>query len=209
MWDLTLLGLVPGLRVAAPRDGARLRELFREAVAVSDGPTALRWPKGNAPADIEAISRVGGMDVLRRSGSDVLIVSAGSMAGVCLGAAAVLEEQEFGVTVVDPRWVLPVDPALAPLAGRHRLVVTVEDSSRAGGIGTAVRSALEDADVDVPVRTAGIPREFLDHGKPADVRAGVGLNPQAIAALALRVLHRTPTAEAAVAPQMVERSALR
>ncbi|HST67820.1 MAG TPA: 1-deoxy-D-xylulose-5-phosphate synthase [Mycobacteriales bacterium] len=208
MWDLTLLGLVPGLRVAAPRDGARLRELFREAIAVSDGPTALRWPKGNAPADdLVAVDRVGGLDVLRDSGSDVLIVAVGSTAGVCLDAAAVLGEHAVGVTVVDPRWVLPVDPALAPLAARHRLVVTVEDSSRAGGIGTAVRSALEDADVDVPVRTIGIPRQFLDHGKPADVRAAVGLSPQSIASLALDALEKTSAAGVAAAPQMVERSA--
>ena len=147
--------------------------------------------------------------MLRDSGSDVLIVSVGSMAGACLDAAAVLEEHAVGVTVVDPRWVLPVDPALPALAARHRLVVTVEDSSRAGGIGTAVRSALEDADVDVPVRTIGIPRRFLDHGKPADVRAEAGLSPQSVAALVLDVLRKTPAAEVAAAPQMVERSASR
>ena len=189
MWDLTILRLIPGLRVAAPRDGERLRELFREAIAVSDGPTAVRFPKGSAPAPIEAVDRIGGVDVLHRAGpEDVLIVSYGAVAGICLGAAALLSEQEVGVTVVDPRWITPVDAALAPLAARHRVVVTVEDSSRVGGAGTGLAQALEDADVDVPVRTIGLPREFLDHGKPADVRSAAGLNPTAVAERALRAL---------------------
>ncbi|HEV7654738.1 MAG TPA: 1-deoxy-D-xylulose-5-phosphate synthase [Mycobacteriales bacterium] len=223
MWDLTILGLVPEMRVAAPRDGQRLRELFREAVAYEDGPTALRWPKGAAPADVEPIGTAGGMDVLHRAAGpdgepDVLLVAVGSMAGTCLGAAALLAEQEIGVTVVDPRWVLPVDPALAPLAARHRLVVTVEDSSRSGGVGTAVRSALEDAEVDTPCRTIGIPRQFLDHGKPADVRSAVGLNPSAIVGRVLTALHKSSPASAvepksapapAAEPAMVERSAMR
>jgi 1-deoxy-D-xylulose-5-phosphate synthase len=208
MWDLTLLGLIPGLRLAAPRDGERLRELFREAVAISDGPTAVRFPKGDVPAEIPAIDRAGGMDVLHRAGGeDVLIVSFGAVAPVCLGTAALLAEQEVGVTVVDPRWVSPLDPALAGLAARHKLVVTVEDSSRAGGAGSGVARMLEDADIDVPLRTVGLPRRFLDHGKPADVRAAAGLNPPAIAELALRVLHKNSAAEVAAAPQMVERSA--
>jgi 1-deoxy-D-xylulose-5-phosphate synthase len=209
MWDLTLLGLIPGLRLAAPRDGERLRELFREAVAVSDGPTAVRFPKGDVPEEIPAIDRAGGMDVLHRAGGeDVLIVSFGAVAPVCLGTAALLAEQEIGVTVVDPRWVSPLDPALAPLAARHKLVVTVEDSSRAGGAGSGVARVLEDADVDVPLRTVGLPKRFLDHGKPADVRAAAGLNPPAIAELALRALRSASSAAGvAAAPQMVERSA--
>jgi 1-deoxy-D-xylulose-5-phosphate synthase len=209
MWDLTLLGLIPGLRLAAPRDGERLRELFREAVAIEDGPTAVRFPKGDVPAEIPAIDRAGGMDVLHRAGGeDVLIVSFGAVAQVALGTAALLAEQEIGVTVVDPRWVSPLDPALAPLAARHQLVITIEDSSRAGGAGSGVARVLEDADVDVPLRTVGLPKRFLDHGKPADVRAAAGLNPTAIAALALRALRRdTSAADVAAAPQMVERSA--
>jgi 1-deoxy-D-xylulose-5-phosphate synthase len=209
MWDHTLLGLVPGLRLAAPRDGQRLRELFREAVGTEDGPTAVRFPKGNVPADVPAVDRVGGIDVLHRAGpQDVLIVSVGAMAGVCLGAAALLADQELGVTVVDPRWVLPVDAALPALAAGHRLVVTVEDSSRSGGIGTAVTQALQDADVDVPVRSVGIPRQFLDHGKPADVRASVGLTPAAVAERVLTALAKKTSAPAPAAePAMVERSA--
>jgi 1-deoxy-D-xylulose-5-phosphate synthase len=210
MWDLTLLGLVPGLRLAAPRDGQRLRELFGEAVAIEDGPTAVRFPKGTVPADVPAVGRVGGMDVLHRAGpEDVLIVSFGSMAPVSLGAAALLAEQEVGVTVVDPRWVSPVDPALAPLAARHKVVVTVEDSSRAGGAGSGVARALEDAEVDVPLRTVGLPKRFLDHGKPADVRAAAGLNPAAVAERALAALkkNRSSAPDPAAEPAMAERSA--
>ncbi len=209
MWDLTILGLVPGLRLAAPRDGQRLRELFAEAVAIEDGPTAVRFPKGNVPADVPAISRAGGMDVLHRAGpEDVLIVSFGAMAAVCLGAAALLADQEVGVTVVDPRWVSPVDPALAPLAARHKLVITVEDSSRAGGAGSGVARALEDAEVDVPLRTIGLPKQFLTHGKPADVRAAAGLNPAAIAERALIGLKRKTSApDPAAERAMAERSA--
>jgi 1-deoxy-D-xylulose-5-phosphate synthase len=208
MWDLTILGLVPGLRLAAPRDGQRLRELFQEAVADEYGPTAVRFPKGNVPADVPAVGTAGGMDVLHRAGrEDVLIVSFGAMAPVCLGAAALLADQEIGVTVVDPRWVSPVDPALAPLAARHRLVLTVEDSSRAGGAGSGVARALEDADVDVPLRTIGLPRQFLQHGKPADVRAAAGLNPAAIAERAMRALTTTSAPAPATEPAMVERSA--
>ena len=209
MWDLTIMSLVPGLRLAAPRDGQRLRELFGEAVAIEDGPTAVRFPKGNVPADIPAISRAGGMDVLHRAGpEDVLIVSFGATAQICLGAAALLADQEVGVTVVDPRWVSPVDPALPPLAARHKLVITVEDSSRAGGAGSGVARALEDADVDVPLRTIGLPKQFLDHGKPADVRAAAGLNPAAIAERALIGLKRKTSApDPAAEPAMVERSA--
>jgi 1-deoxy-D-xylulose-5-phosphate synthase len=208
MWDLTILGLVPGLRLAAPRDGERLRELFREAVAVEDGPTAVRFPKGDVPAEIPAIDSAGGMDVLHRAGDeDVLIVSFGAVAPACLGAAALLAEQEIGVTVVDPRWVTPLDPALAPLAARHKLVLTVEDSSRAGGAGSGVARVLEDAEVDVPLRTIGLPKQFLDHGKLADVRSAAGINPTAIAERAIRVLHKTSAAGAAAEPAMVERSA--
>ena len=207
MWDLTLLGLVPGLRLAAPRDGERLKELFREAVAISDGPSAVRFPKGPAPAAVEAIGQEGGMDVLHRSGAeDVLLVSYGPMASVALGAAALLGEQEIGVTVIDPRWVAPVDPALAPLAARHRLVVTIEDSSRVGGAGTSVLEALQDAEVNTPARVLGIPRQFLDHGKRADILASIGLTPSGVAERVMQALSTIPAPVPAAEHAMVERS---
>ena len=198
MWDLSILQVVPGLRIAAPRDGDRLRELFREAIAVGDGPTVVRYPKGPAPAAVPAVDTVAGLDVLRRPGRsdypDILLVSVGAMASVCCGAAALLDEQEIAVTVVDPRWVKPLDPALPELAARHRLVVTVEDSGRVGGVASGVAQALADAEVDTPVRNLGLPQSFLDHGKRADILTAAGLTPTGVAEQAMTALTRlTPT----------------
>ena len=159
MWDMSILQVVPGLRLAAPRDGARVAELLREAVAVDDAPTVLRIPKGPPPADIEAVDRAGAMDVLVRDGArDVLIVGIGSMAAVGVEVAARLADQGIGVTVVDPRWVKPWDPAVVDLARDHRLVVCVEDNGRVGGCGSTLLQLLNDEQVDTPFRQHGIPR---------------------------------------------------
>ncbi|WSA80300.1 1-deoxy-D-xylulose-5-phosphate synthase [Streptomyces sp. NBC_01799] len=182
MWDLSVLQVVPGLRIAAPRDADRLREELREAVTVDDAPTVLRFPKESVGEPVPAIGRVGDMDVLHRADDpDVLIVAVGVLASVCLQAADLLAGGGIRCTVVDPRWVKPVDEQLAPLAGRHRLVVVVEDNSRAGGVGSAVGQSLRDAGVDVPLRTFGIPEQFLAHGKRAEVLADIGLTPVEIA----------------------------
>ncbi|MFF1843538.1 1-deoxy-D-xylulose-5-phosphate synthase [Streptomyces sp. NPDC058217] len=182
MWDLSVLQVVPGLRIAAPRDADRLREELREAVTVDDAPTVLRFPKESVGEAVPAIDRVGAMDVLHRADDpQVLIVAVGVLASVCLQAADLLAGGGIRCTVVDPRWVKPVDEQLAPLAGRHRLVAVVEDNSRAGGVGSAVGQALRDAGVDVPLRTFGIPEQFLAHGKRAEVLADIGLTPVEIA----------------------------
>ncbi|MYR21784.1 transketolase C-terminal domain-containing protein, partial [Streptomyces sp. SID6137] len=182
MWDMSLLQVVPGLRIAAPRDATRLRAQLREAVAVDDAPTVVRFPKENVGPDIPALDRVGGMDVLHRAErAKVLLVAVGVMAPVCLGAAELLAEGGTGCTVVDPRWVKPVDPALPRLASEHRLVAVVEDNSRASGVGSAVAGALRDAGVDVPVRQFGIPDQFLPHAKRSEVLADLGLTPVEIA----------------------------
>jgi 1-deoxy-D-xylulose-5-phosphate synthase len=179
MWDLAMLGVVPGLRVAAPRDGAQLRAQLDEAVAVSDGPTVVRYPKGDLPAEIPAIERRGGVDVLLRSGAfDVLLVAVGAMAGLGLEVAGRLADQGIGVTVVDPRWVKPIEEALVELAADHRLVVTVEDGVRSGGIGSAVAQQLRAAGVDTPLRDHGIPARFLEHGTRGEVLASIGLTAQ-------------------------------
>lgn len=182
MWDMSILQVVPGLRLAAPRDGARVRELLREAVDVSDAPTVLRLPKGPPPADIPAVDRVGGVDVLVRKGErDVLIVAVGSMAEVAVDVAARLGAQGIGVTVVDPRWVKPVDPAVVELARTHRLVVSVEDNGEVGGCGAVLLQTLNAAGVTTPFRLHAIPQEFLDHAKRARILERIGLTPQAIA----------------------------
>jgi 1-deoxy-D-xylulose-5-phosphate synthase len=197
MWDLSLLQLVPGMRIAVPRDGTRLAELLAEAVAVSDGPTALRFPRGSAPADLPAVGALGGMDVLRQpdagAAGDVLLVGVGAMAAVAAQTADRLAAQGIGVTVVDPRWVKPLDPALVGAARDCRLVVTVEDSGRVGGTGDAVARLLRDHEVETPVATFGIAQEFLEHGERGELLADQGLEPQQLARVITEmVASRTP-----------------
>ena len=193
MWDLSILGVVPGIRVAAPRDAVTLREEFAEAVAVDDGPTALRFPKGAVIGSVPAVRRVGGVDVLREPGPEddaaddamgapsVLMVCVGPFAELGLAAAERLAAQGIAVTVVDPRWVLPVPEALVGLAARHQLVVTCTDSGRHGGFGAALADALRSAECDVPQRDLALPQEFLEHGNRPDVLAAVGLTAQDVA----------------------------
>jgi 1-deoxy-D-xylulose-5-phosphate synthase len=182
MWDVSLLQIVPGLRLAIPRDEMRLTELLREAVNVGDGPTALRFPKGAVTSDVPAVQRIGGVDLIRQDGPrDVLLVSVGAFAPMALDVADRLSAQGIGVTVVDPRWVKPLDDALIDLARQHRLVAVVEDTGRAGGVEAALSQLLRDKDVDVPMRGFGIPQRFLDHGKRSEVLAQIGLTPQEIA----------------------------
>ena len=182
MWDLSILQVVPGLRIAAPRDGARLRALLREAVGVTDGPTVVRYPKGSVGDDIPAADALGSMDVLRRDGDgDVLLVAVGPMAATSLEVAERLVAQGIGATVVDPRWVRPLEPALAAAARRHRLVAVVEDNGRVGGVGSAVAQMLRDAGIDTPVRDFGLPQRFLEHAKRGEILADAGLTAQDLA----------------------------
>ncbi|MBA0044862.1 1-deoxy-D-xylulose-5-phosphate synthase [Mycobacterium sp. NPDC050853] len=185
MWDLSILNVVPGMRVAAPRDAARLREELTEALAIEDGPTALRFPKGEVGKDIPAVERRDGVDVLARPASglhaDVLLVAVGPFASTALAAAERLGKQGIGVTVVDPRWVLPVPEYVVELTRQHRLVVTLEDSGVHGGAGTAVTRAMQDADIDVPSRDIGVPQQFLEHASRGQILEALGLTDQHIA----------------------------
>ncbi len=185
MWDLSVLNIVPGIRVAAPRDGARLREELGEALQVDDGPTALRFPKGDVGEDIRALERIEGIDVLVRPaaelGPDVLLVAVGSFAAMAIKVADRLRNQGIGVTVVDPRWVIPVPEGLGPIAQEHKLVVTIEDNGVHGGVGSAVSAALRHADIDVPCRDVGVPQRFLDHAARSEVLDEVGLTEQNLA----------------------------
>ena len=148
MWDLSMLNIVPGIRVAAPRDGARLREELGEALDVHDGPTAIRFPKGEVGQDIPAIERVDGIDILARPaeglGADVLMVAVGSFAAMALKVSERLRKQGIGVTVVDPRWVLPVPEALGHVGpgaqtGGHRGGQRRARRSRIRGFGRTAR----------------------------------------------------------------------
>ncbi|MBO0846784.1 MAG: 1-deoxy-D-xylulose-5-phosphate synthase [Nocardioides sp.] len=182
MWDLSILQVVPGLRIAAPRDGARVHELLREAVQVTDAPTVVRLPKGSPPDDVEAIDRAGGCDVLvRRGAKDVLVVGVGPMASIGVEVGERLAAQGIGVTVIDPRWVKPLDPALVGLAHDHRLVVTIEDNGRVGGVGSTLLQLLTDSGVTTPFSMHGIPQEFLKHAERQAILDRIGLNAQTIA----------------------------
>jgi len=200
MWDGSIMQLVPGMKIAAPRDAKRVAELLNEAVEVSDGPTVVRFPKGQVGGEIEAIGKLGGMDVLRTPseglGMDVLLAGAGPMALVGLEVADRLADHGIGVTVVDPRWTKPVDPALAEAARQYRLVVAVEDNGRVGGFGDAVARLLRDHDVDVPVKTFGLPQEFLTHGTRAEVLDEAGLTPQQLALRITEAVARRSSGEA-------------
>ena len=183
MWDLAILQVVPNIRLAAPRDAVRLREELAEAVAVDDGPTVLRFPKGGVGFEYPAVMRLeDGVDVLRESAQkDVLIVTVGPMAAMGLQVAERLAAQGIGATVVDPRWVVPVPQSIIGLAAEHRIVVSIEDGIRVGGIGTRIRQDLRQAGVDTAVTELGLPDEFLGHGTRAEILERIGLTPQRIA----------------------------
>lgn len=185
VWDMSMLGIVPGMQVAAPRDAARLREELGEALAVDDGPTAVRFPKGAVGDDIPAVRRQHGVDILTEPADglsdDVLLVAVGAFARMALVVADRLRKQGIGVTVVDPRWVLPVPAAIADLAKAHKLVVTLEDNGVAGGIGSAVSASLRRAEIDVPCRDVGVPQEFQEHATRSEVLTSIGLTDQDVA----------------------------
>jgi 1-deoxy-D-xylulose-5-phosphate synthase len=211
MWDGSIMQLIPGMKIAAPRDALRVAELLNEAVEVSDGPTVVRFPKGKVGGEVEAIAKLGGMDVLRSPAAglaeDVLLVGAGPMALMGLEIADRLAGHGIGVTVVDPRWTKPVDGALAGAARRHRLVATVEDNGLVGGFGDAVARLLRDHDVDVPVKTYGLPQEFLPHGTREEVLEDAGLTSQQVALHITEAVARRSSTEAqegAPEPRRVE-----
>ncbi|CAB5039982.1 unannotated protein [freshwater metagenome] len=182
VWDLSLLQIVPGLRIAAPRDEATLRAEFAEALLIGDAPTVVRYPKGALPPLRPALRSVQGIDILaEHSDQHVLIISVGAFAELSCEVADRLQAQGIGSLVVDPRWVKPVPDAIVTLAKNAKLVVVIEDGLRTGGVGSAVSQALRDANIEVLVRNIGIPDQFLDHGKRADLLKQFGLSPQEIA----------------------------
>lgn len=182
MWDLAMLQIVPGIRIASPRDGTRLVEELNEAIEISDGPTVIRFPKGSVYQEVPAVRRLAdGVDVLLESpAKDVLILTVGSMAQMGLQVAKMLADQGIGSTVIDPRWVIPVPDSVVELAIKHRLVVTIEDGIRVGGIGTRVRQDLRAAQVDTALSEIGLPDEFLEHASRDEILDRVGLNAQDI-----------------------------
>jgi 1-deoxy-D-xylulose-5-phosphate synthase len=183
MWDMTLANIVPGLRLAAPRDGIRVAAALEEALAVDDGPTVLRFPKGNPPPPIDQVRSLGVVDVLVEPGEggvNDLVVGIGSMVPTALAVAQKLSAGGRSVRVVDPRWCLPVPEELVGLARGADRVVVIEDNVVGGGIGAAVELALGEAGLETPVVQIGVPKRFLDHASRGEVLAEIGLTPETI-----------------------------
>ena len=181
IWDLALTGIVPTLHVAAPRDGAILRETLNEALNISDAPSLLRFPKGPVGPDIPAFERRDGIDVLYRGESaDVLLVSVGAMAKISVEAASQAYREGVGVTVIDPRWVKPLPKSLLTMAQRYKSVVVVEDGIRHGGIASTISEMFRDAELDVPIHSIGVPLEFIEHSKRGEIMTDLGITAQNI-----------------------------
>ncbi len=182
IWDLALTGLVPGMHVSAPRDGARLKEVLNEAVAISNAPSMVRFPKGPVTADIPAFERRDGIDVLYRGESaDVLLISIGAMATISVEAASQAYREGVGVTVIDPRWVKPLPRALATMAQRYKSVVVIEDGIRHGGIASSISELFIEEGIDLPVHSIGVPLEFIEHSKRQEILNDLGITVQNIA----------------------------
>ena len=181
IWDLALTGIVPTMHVAAPRDGARLKELLREAVAINDAPSMVRFPKGAVQEDIPAFERRDGIDVLYRGESaDVLMISVGAMAAIAVEAASSAYREGVGVTVIDPRWVKPLPDSLVRMAERYKSVVVLEDGIRHAGIGSAISEMFRDAGVLIPLHSIGVPLEFIEHSKRGEILSDIGITAQNI-----------------------------
>jgi 1-deoxy-D-xylulose-5-phosphate synthase len=182
-WDLALFQVVPNIRMASPRDESRLRELLAEAIAVDHAPTMIRFGKGSIGSDIPAIRRTDdGVDVLLESpAKDVLLVPVGSMAKTALEVASLLAAQGIGATVVDPRWMVPVAKSVVEMSADHRLVVSIEDGVKVGGIGTRIRQTLRASQIDTPLNELGLPDEFLEHASRNEILQRVGLDAKTIA----------------------------
>ena len=181
IWDLALTGIVPTLHVAAPRDGARLRETLRESIDIKDAPSLVRFPKGAVHSDIPAFERRDGIDVLYRGESaDVLLVSVGAMAAIAVEAASQAYREGVGVTVIDLRWVKPLPQALVAMAQRYKSVVVLEDGIRHGGIASSISELFRDAGIVIALHSIGVPLEFIEHAKRAEILEDLGITAQKI-----------------------------
>ena len=212
VWDIPLLQMVPGIHISAPRDKERLEEGLREAIAIDDAPSVVRFPKGAVPKSIDAILRTAnGVDVLKQAPSkDVLLVGVGSFAQVAIDVADLLASQGIGATVVDPRWILPINKDLVEMSRDHRLVVTIEDGLKTGGFGSRVRQELRANEVDTALSEVGVPAEFLEHAERSEILERLGLTAKSIArdivaqVLGSKVPHAKAFEEESSQPQLTQ-----
>jgi 1-deoxy-D-xylulose-5-phosphate synthase len=192
MWDMSILQIVPGLQLATPRDGIRLRDALAKSLTIDDGPSVIRFPRGSISADLPAVDQREGIDILLTTEQPrVLVVGIGPLAETAVAVGRRLSDQGIGVTVVDPVWALPINPALVALAADHELVITIEDNGTVGGWGTRLAQELRFAGVDTALREFGLPQEFIPHGGRGELLEEVGLTPQHIARYAVEAIVRS------------------
>jgi 1-deoxy-D-xylulose-5-phosphate synthase len=192
MWDMSILQIVPGLQLAAPRDGIRLRDALARSLTIDDGPSVIRFPRGSVSADLPAVDQREGIDILLTTEQPrVLVVGIGPLAETAVAVGQRLSDQGIGVTVVDPVWALPINAALVALAADHELVITIEDNGTVGGWGTRLAQELRFAGVDTALREFGLPQEFIPHGGRGELLEEVGLTPQRIARYAVEAIVRS------------------
>jgi 1-deoxy-D-xylulose-5-phosphate synthase len=181
IWDLALTGIVPSMHVGAPRDGARLKEILRQCVAIANAPSMLRFPKGAVPADIPAIERIDGVDILHRGeGKKVLLISVGSMAGMALEVAQLAHQKSIEITVVDPLWVKPISPAVIAMCADYSTVVVMEDGIKHAGIASTISETLRETGSNCSLHSIGIPLEFIEHSKRNEILDDLEITPAAI-----------------------------
>ena len=181
IWDLALTGIVPHMHVGAPRDGARLKELLRQCIAIDNAPSMIRFPKGAIPADIAALERVDGIDILHRGGTNqVLVISIGSMASMALEVAQLAHKESIEVTVIDPLWVKPMSSNVTALCAKYSTVVVMEDGIKHAGIASTISESLREAGSQCSVHSIGVPLEFIEHSKRKEILEDLKITPAAI-----------------------------
>jgi 1-deoxy-D-xylulose-5-phosphate synthase len=181
IWDLALTGIVPHMHVGAPRDGARVKELLRQCIAIDNAPSMIRFPKGAIPADIPALERVDGIDVLHRGGTNqVLVISIGSMASMALEVAQLAHQQSIEITVIDPLWVKPMSSNVTALCAKYSTVVVMEDGIKHAGIASTISESLREAGSQCSVHSIGVPLEFIEHSKRNEILEDLKITPAAI-----------------------------
>jgi 1-deoxy-D-xylulose-5-phosphate synthase len=187
--DLALLGQVPGMVTLAPSCYEDIAPMLDAALARTDGPTAIRWPKGTAPRRIGPVAPTMGAERVTR-GDDVCLLAVGPLVHAARAAAETLSSRGLSATVWDVRCAQPLDLAMLDDAARHRLVVTCEDGFVQGGVGERIASALLARSVRLPaVVTMGLPSRFLHHDRRDDLLARHGLDASGIAARVLAAWH--------------------
>ncbi|MEM9568619.1 MAG: 1-deoxy-D-xylulose-5-phosphate synthase, partial [Cyanobacteria bacterium P01_E01_bin.34] len=185
LYDIAYLRSIPNIVVMAPKDEAELQRMLVTGINYTDGPIAVRYPRGSGvgvPLADEGWQPLEiGKSELLRSGDDVLIVAYGTMVHTSMQAAEILTEHGIQATVVNARFVKPLDTdTILPLAERIGKVVTVEEGCLMGGFGSAVAEAILDAEVSASVTRIGVPDKLVDHAKAEESLAELGLTGSAI-----------------------------